>query len=187
MPESSKRRDIEQAMVGVDWSAVLGEPAASTSIASALPDKIRDFRAADEAKAGEAPADSGTLSFASRRYERGQKIMNLKITDTAQAPATRQAIEEQLLSIGNEPTGQQQGDVLKGSPGFRAFHASDRVSRAAALLGGRFLVEVLVDRTDDANDAWDAIATLDVAKVLSSSTRAAKSPTAKQDERKQRK
>jgi hypothetical protein len=161
IPDQADRAELEKAAREIDTASSLGEPLPGTRFASALPDRVGDYRAEGPAQAGVTPAEAGTATIAARRYRSGQSLMNVKITDTAASPTLRRELAEQLPMIGNAPTGHQRGRLEDGVPGLLAYHEKARASRAMALVSGRFLVEVMVEQASEQDAAWSAIEALD--------------------------
>lgn len=157
MPESEQRSALEAAAKAIDATEDLGDPVDAKVLAKALPSSVDDYEPAGPARTGTTPAELGTATVAARQYKDGKALINLKITDTADAPALRRGLAAQLTGIGNEPTGSQTGALEDDVPGIRAYHAASKASRASALIGGRFLVEVMVDNAIEEDDAWTAI------------------------------
>jgi len=169
MPETGEREALEKAASGIDGVRDLGEPIAGTKLTGALPSKIEGYAAEGPAQAGTTAAEAGTATVVSRRYRAGASTMNVKVTDTADAPGLRREIAEQLTLVGNAPSGHQRGQLAGSVPGVVAYHDEARASRAMALMAGRFLVEVMVDDTAKKDIAWSAVQALD-GKALSDAT-----------------
>lgn len=161
LPESEERKSLEQAASTIDGERDLGEPISGTKLVGALPSKIEGYSADDAAKMGTTAAAGGTATVVSRRYRAGDSVMNVKVTDTADAPDLRRELAEQLTMVGNAPSGHQKGKLAGAVPGIVAYHDDARASRAMALMSGRFLVEVMVDKTTTKDIAWSAIEALD--------------------------
>jgi hypothetical protein len=64
--------------------------------------------------------------------------------------------------VSGAASGNQQGVVLERNVGVNAFRPDARAARAALLVRGRFLVEVMVRNTDDAQDALLVLKSLDL-------------------------
>jgi hypothetical protein len=163
--DEAQRQTLEQAAAKIDGTTDLGEPIAAERFQRALPDRIGSYLADGAAQVGQTPAEAGTATTAARRYKTGASVMNVKITDTADAPGVRRELAEQLAMVGNAPTGHQRGRTKGAIAGVLAYHENVRASRAMALVSGRFLVEVMVEQADDEDAAWSAIEALDT-KVL---------------------
>jgi len=174
MPESELKREIERAAKAIDGKSDLGTPISGATLAKGLPDEIDDYEAAGPARTGTMPAELGEASVASRQYKQGKALLSLKITDTADAPQVRAELIPQLTAIGNAPTGEQKGAIDDGVVGITAYHAKVNASRAVALVGGRFLVEVMVDDTIKPDDAWTAVTELDPDDLIDAAQKAAK-------------
>jgi hypothetical protein len=174
MPESDLKRELEQAAKAIDGKSDLGAPISGATLAKALPDEIEDYEAAGPARSGAMPAELGEATVASRQYKQGKALMSLKITDTSDAPQVRAELVPQLTAIGNAPTGEQRGAIDDDVVGITAHHAKVNASRAVALVGGRFLVEVMVDNTVKPDDAWTAVTELDADDLLDAAEAARK-------------
>lgn len=174
MPESELKRELEQAAKAIDGKSDLGTPISGATLAKGLPDEIDDYEASGPARTGNMPAELGEASVASRQYKQGKALLSLKITDTADAPQVRAELIPQLTAIGNAPTGEQKGAIDDDVVGISAYHAKVNASRAVALIGGRFLVEVMVDDTIKPDDAWTAVSELDADDLLDAARKAAK-------------
>jgi hypothetical protein len=161
MPESDLKQELEAAAKKIDVTRDLGTPIEAKLFASALPDEIDDYTAIGAAATGVTPAQLGQATVATRRYKQGNAVMNVKITDTADAPQLRAEFAPQLTSVGNAPTGEQTGAIEDDIAGIRAYHAKVNASRALALISGRYLVEVVVDNAIKPDDAWLAVTELD--------------------------
>lgn len=161
MPEGDIKEDLEAAAKKIDVKSDLGTPIEAKLFAKALPDEIDDYRAMGATSTGVTPAQLGQATVATRRYKQGNAVMNVKITDTADAPQLRAEFVPQLTAIGNAPTGEQTGVIEDDVAGIRAYHAKVNASRALALISGRFLVEVVVDNAIKPDDAWLAVTELD--------------------------
>lgn len=179
MPESDLRSDLEAVAKKIDVKKDLGAALDPAAMAKALPDTLDDYAAMGPARTGTTPGQLGEATVASRQYKQGKAILNLKVTDTAHAPQLRADFVPQLTSIGNLPTGEQTGALEDDIPGVRAYHASVNASRAIALIGGRFLVEALVDNTVKPDDAWTAITELDPDELLDAAEAARSKPRGK--------
>lgn len=179
MPESDLRRELERAAKAIDGKSDLGAPIGVAKIAAALPDEIEDYEAVGPAHTGTTPVELGEATLATRQYKQGQALMNLKITDTADAPQLRAELVPQLTALGNAPTGEQKGAIDDDVAGISAYHAKVNASRALALIGGRFLVEVMIDNTIKPDDAWTAITELDPDDLLDAAQEARAKPKTK--------
>lgn len=157
MPDSEAKRALERAAQAIDVTSDLGEPVDGSTLAKALPDDVEGYDASGKPQVSSAPAELGAAPFAALMYRDGKAVMNLKLTDTAKAPALRRDLAAALTTVGNAPTGNQTGALRDDVPGMHAYLEKANVSRAAALVAGRFLVEVLVDNAADKDDAWTAI------------------------------
>lgn len=157
MPDSEQRKALEAAANAIDVTKDQGDPIDAKRLAAVLPKSIDDYEPVGPARIGTTPAELGTATVAARQYKDGKALINLKITDTADAPALRRDLAAQLTGVGNEPTGSQTGVLEDDVPGVRAYHEANNASRASALIGGRFLVEVMVDNAIEQDDAWTAI------------------------------
>lgn len=161
MPETKERKRLEKAAAAIDGERDLGDPIAAPKLAEALPKKVGAYVADEAVHSGTTPAMAGTATVAARSYRAGESVMNAKITDTADAPDLRRALAEQLTLLGNAPSGHQRGYLEGDVAGVLAYHEAARASRAMALVRGRFLVEVMVDKTESRDIAWSAIKALD--------------------------
>jgi hypothetical protein len=163
--DSDQRKKLENAAAKIDGTSDLGDPRPAESFRRALPDRVGHYIAEGAALTGTTIAEAGTATTAARRYRSGESLMNVKITDTADAPGVRRELAEQLAMTGNAPTGHQRGRIDGAITGVLAYHENVRASRAMALIGGRFLVEVMVEQADEEDVAWSAIEAID-AKAL---------------------
>jgi len=161
LPEGEEREKLARAASAIDGTADLGEPIQSERILSTLPERVGEYKADGSAKAGSTPAGAGTATVIARQYRSGASIMNVKVTDTADAPDLRRELSEQLVLVGNKPSGNQEGRVEDGVPGVVAYHADARANRAMALIGGRYLVEVMVHDAPSTDVAWGAVMAID--------------------------
>lgn len=161
MAESELKQDLEAAAKKIDVTRDLGTPIDAKLFAKALPDEIDDYQAMGATSTGVTPSQLGQATVATRRYKQGAAVMNVKITDTADAPQLRAEFVPQLTSVGNAPTGEQTGAIEGDVAGIRAYHVKVKASRALALISGRFLVEVVVDNAIKPDDAWTAVTELD--------------------------
>jgi hypothetical protein len=167
MADSDERRQLEAAAKAIDATSDLGDPVDGKLLAGALPKSVEDYQPLGQAQTGVTPAELGSATVAARAYKDGKAQLNLKITDTTDAPSLRRDLSVQLTSVGNAPTGSQTGALEDGMPGVRAYHAESKVSRASALIAGRFLVEALVDNAVEEDDAWTAIREVEQAGLAS--------------------
>lgn len=163
--DSDEREKLERAAAKIDGTSDLGDPWPAERFRRALPESVGDYRADGAALTGQTAAEGGTATTVARRYRSGKSFMNVKITDTADAPGVRRELAEQLAMTGNAPTGHQRGRIDGAVAGVLAYHENVGASRAMALLAGRFLVEVMVEHADEKDAAWSAIEALD-AKAL---------------------
>lgn len=174
MPESDLKQQLEQAAKAIDGKSDLGAPIGGATLAKVLPDDIEDYEATGPARTGTSPAELGEATVASRQYKQGKALMTVKITDTSDSPQVRAELVPQLTAIGNAPTGEQRGAIDDGVVGITAHHAQVNASRAIALVGGRFLVEVMVDNTIKPDDAWTAVIELDADDLIDAAKAARK-------------
>jgi hypothetical protein len=164
-PDEEERAKLEAAAAKIDGVKDLGDPRPAARFESALPAQVGDYRADGPAVTGTSPAEAGTATVAARRYRDGESLMNVKITDTADAPSLRRELAQQLAMTGNAPTGGQRGRIAKGISGVLAYHEAARASRAVALVSGRFLVEVMVEQASDEEVAWSAVEALELKRL----------------------
>jgi len=163
--DADEFKKLERAAAKIDGTKDLGDPWPAERFRRALPDRVGDYLADGAALTGVTPAEAGTATTVARRYRSGKSLMNVKVTDTADAPGVRRELAEQLVMTGNEPTGHQRGRIDGPIAGVLAYHEKVGASRAMALVAGRFLVEVMVEHADEKDAAWSAIEALD-AKAL---------------------
>ena len=86
---------------------------------------------------------------------------------TVRDAASRQSLLERLMVVTGDVSGNQHGAVVSGFPAVTAFRADVRISKSAALAHGRYLVEVMVENTDDAGDALKVLESLDLKSLAS--------------------
>lgn len=147
------RAQIEAARAEVDWQADLGALIEPEKLGAALPDQLGSFKARAPSAVAQRTNGEADTQIAVREYDGGTRNARIKITDTANVPALRASLDERLLVVSGAGSGNQHGAVIAGAPGIEAFHEKARISRAVALLQGRYLVEIIVRETDEAGDA----------------------------------
>ncbi|MGD8860190.1 MAG: hypothetical protein PVI30_09255 [Myxococcales bacterium] len=167
-PETELTRQlaaIKQRLEADDGGATGGEGAelaTDEALQAALVDALGDYRASEQPPSVRRLGEGdGQLISAVRTYARGEAQVRVKVTDTLQARAARRAVTDRLLLIGNAPAGGQRGVLVRGYPALVAHFPGKRVSRASALVAGRYLVQVMVRNTDDPEAALGILGALD--------------------------
>ena len=175
-PDSRQTRALIAARDQIDKAKVYDKLSEPQTIAAVLGDKLGKLTA-DGAVSAAGREGSGTeIAIAARNYLAGKQRVRVKITDTALAPAARRAVSERLAELGNEAAGNQRGVFVRGYPAVSADFAQERSSRASALIGDRYLVQVVVDEAAQPDAALKVIEQLDWGKLAPKSVKPAAKP-----------
>jgi hypothetical protein len=171
-PDSKLTRALLAAREEIERDKVydkLDEPAV---IAQVLGDQLGALRAVGTVSAGARAGSSTEIVMAARNYSAGEQRVRVKIIDTAISPEARRAVSEHLAMIGNEAAGNQRGVLVRGQPAVVAHFAEQRASQASALIGNRYLVQVMVNEPPKPDAALDVIEQLDFGKLAPKSAKA---------------
>jgi hypothetical protein len=118
-----------------------------------LSDKVGPLRADGDATSIVRNDAGSALAVAARKYKAGNLEAHIKVTDTALLPGARRVVSSRLALAGNEATGAESGAFVRGYPVVLAHYDAQKVSRASALIGNRYLVQVMVQGAEHSDDA----------------------------------
>lgn len=158
-------RRLRAAQAEIETDRTFGELASTTKLGAVLPSKIGELSAEGAVASTEQRSGPAQFVAVARNYVLGAASARVKITDTAQMPSARHVLSSHLALIGNEAAGHEHGAFVREAPALLAH--GDAYSRAIALVGGRFLVQINVQGSADPNAAqsllekldWSALAT----------------------------
>lgn len=165
-PDSELTRKLQAAKAALETDEVYPELAKQESLAKLLADELAGFTAIAKAATTVRAGDEAELAVAARNYRNGPKTMRIKVTDTAKLPGARRAVSGRLTMIGNEAVGNERGVFIRGNnPAVIAHYQQQRVSRASAMVGNRYLFQVLINNTDQAEEALRVLEQIELAKL----------------------
>lgn len=164
-PDSKLTRQLIAARDAIDKAKVFPKIGAPAEIAAVLGDKLGEFHAVGAASATTREGSGTSVAIAARNYVAGKHGARVKIIDTALSPTARRAVSEHIAEIGNDAAGNQHGAFANGYPAVVADYGDDHASRASALIGDRYLVQVMVHEPTSPGQALQVIELLDWSKL----------------------
>lgn len=164
-PDSKLTRQLIAARDAIDKGKVFAKIGAPAEIAAVLSDKLGEFHAMGAASATTREGSGTSVAIAARNYVAGKHGARVKIIDTALSPTARRAVSEHVAEIGNDAAGNQHGTFVRGYPAVVADFGDDHASRASALIGDRYLVQVMVREPTSPGQALQVIELLDWGKL----------------------
>jgi len=162
-PEKAKLTELQTALLG--RPASYGEPAAAAVLAKLAPAALGDFAASAAPEEGLKEMFGKPVATISRRYAAGERQAYVKITDTASAPELREPFAQKLTLVGNEHTGGQHATFVAGHPTLLSHYPEHQSSTLTSLVGGRYLIDVRVKPTSNAEDAREVLEKLDLSSL----------------------
>jgi hypothetical protein len=161
-PDSELTRKLTQAKAALETDKTYDKLATDKTLGGALADKLGAFEAEGPAAFAVREGGGVQLPVSARSYRDGDKTVRIKVTDTGQMPSTRRVVSGRLTMIGNDAVGNERGLLLRDKePAVTAYFEAQRASRASAVIAGRYLVQVMVNNTDQADDALRVLERID--------------------------
>jgi hypothetical protein len=152
-----KTKRMEQATPAT--AAAPGQPAPATPkstvanerLQAFFPDTVAGFTAPDPAKPQTMKLNNGTgtWTITRRTYEQGPKTLVIEVSDVLKAGIMSKLVESQQ---GAKRANDQQtfrGEPVAGNPALIQWNAKDKMAGCAILVGGRVLVTVKVDPSEN--------------------------------------
>lgn len=137
------------------------KPLGKGDLGDVLERSIGDFSAREDLNEGTVRFGEAVLPVASREYGDGDRTLYLKLTDTAAAPAVHQQVIEELTQSGKRAGTFVRGDIVRGYPGIFSYSPTHASSKAALLVGERYLIELRIHPTPDPEEARRVFEALD--------------------------
>jgi hypothetical protein len=134
-------------------------------IARPLADSLGSLKAESPISSTVREGNDAKLAISARNYKQGSKTVRVKITDTGMLPNARGVVSRRLTMVGNGAVGNERGVFVRGYPAVLAHFPDQKVSRASAVIGSRYLVQVMVRDAADAEDALRVIERLDFGQL----------------------
>jgi len=129
------------------------------------PKLLGKFRAISPVDGRDRVGPGPRMAAVRRVYERGTTRATLQVIDALIAK-TLQAPFDVTASINEETdNGFKRSLKVGGMPGILEYRAREESSRLAVMAGGRFLVDVRVNRAQAGTDAQDLAAAIDLASL----------------------
>jgi hypothetical protein len=164
-PDSKLTRQLIAARDEIDKGKVFPKVGTAADVAAVLSDKLGEFHAEGAVSATGREGSGTSIAVAARNYVAGKRGARVKIIDTARSPEARRAVSERIAEIGNDAAGNQHGTFIRGYPAVVADFGGDHASRATALIGDRYLVQVMVREPTGPGQALHVIELLDWSKL----------------------
>jgi hypothetical protein len=160
-PDSEETRSLRAAQTSIDEDPKFEKLAAEKDLRRVLGDAIGAFTAQGEIESAAAPDPAAPLVVAARNYKSGASEARVKLTDTGLLPSARHAVSSHLVLVGNDVAGHEAGAFVRGYPAVLAHYDADQKSRATALIGNRYLVQITVDASPQPDAARQLLERLD--------------------------
>jgi hypothetical protein len=158
-PDSEVTQRLRAAQTEIERDRKFDGPASAAELSAVLPAQIGDFAADGEVAATEQHDSAAPFVAVARNYINGPLSARVKITDTAQLPSARRTLSSHLALIGNEAAGGEHGAFARDAPALLSH--GDSYSRATALVGNRYLVQINTQGGTDPNAAQSLLEHLD--------------------------
>jgi hypothetical protein len=160
-PDSELTRQLAAAKTALETEQVYEQLTVEKALGKPLGDKLGNLKADGELSTTVREGSQAKVAVAARNYTVGDKSVRVKITDTGLLPNARRVVSNRLTLVGNDAVGNERGVFVRGYPAVVAHYADQQLSRASALLGNRYLVQVMVRNATDPEDALRVIEQLD--------------------------
>jgi hypothetical protein len=152
-PDSELTRRLRGAQKAIEQDQMFDKVNEPKALERTFADKLGRLSAEGPASSTLRTTDKNDLVVAARNYRGGETSVRVKITDTAQLPTARRVVSNRLTLIGNEAAGDERGSFVHGYPTVSGHFDAQKVSRATALIGGRYLVQIMVQGAEHPDDA----------------------------------
>lgn len=159
--DSELTRRLRGAQKAIEQDQAFEKLATPQSLEHVLSDKLGALKADGKVTSTARSTDKNDLIVAARNYRSGETNVRVKITDTAGLPSARRVVSNRLTLIGNESAGDERGAFVRGYPSVLGHVDPQRISRGTALIGGRYLVQIMVQGAAHADDAQRFLEQLD--------------------------
>jgi hypothetical protein len=166
-PDSQLTRQLAAAKQALETSEAEVEPKLTDGklLARPLADRLGTLQAENATSSTVREGSDAKLAVSARNYKQGSMSVRVKITDTGMLPNARGVVSRRLTMIGSEAVGNERGAFVRGYPAVIAHFPDQKVSRASAVIGSRYLVQVMVRGATDAEDALRVIEQLDFGQL----------------------
>ena len=164
-PDSELTQRLRAAQTSIERDQVFDKPADPASLERVLGDKLGALKADDKPASTTRSSDKTDLVVAARNYRGGTTNVRVKITDTAELPNARRVVSNRLTLIGNQAAGDERGSFVRGYPTVLGHFDEQKISRVSALVGGRYLVQVMVQGAEHPDDAVRYLGQLDWSRL----------------------
>jgi hypothetical protein len=164
-PKSALRRKLEAAQKAIENGRVYPQLVSEKVLGSPLGTRLGKLQAQGEISSVVQSSTEVKFVSASRIYAAGEKTVNVKITDTGMLPAVRKSVASKLTMLGNEISGSGRGMLMRGQPAIIEHFDKEKVSRGTALVGDRYLLQILVRGADDPYEALQVLEQLDFSSL----------------------
>jgi hypothetical protein len=116
-----------------------------------FPDKVAGFTAPEPAKPQTMPLNngSGTWTIMRRTYEQGPKTLIIEISDVSRTGMMAKLIESQQGAKRANDMQTFRGEPVAGNPALIQWNSREKMAGCAMLVGGRVLITVKVDPTEN--------------------------------------
>ena len=152
-PDSPLTRQLRGAQKVIEQDQMFDKVSDPKTLERAFGDKLGKLQADGPASSTLRTTDKNDLAVSARNYRGGETTVRVKITDTAKLPTARRVVSNRLTLIGNEAAGDEHGMFVRGYPAVSGHFDAQKVSRATALIGGRYLVQIMVQGAEHPDDA----------------------------------
>jgi hypothetical protein len=160
-PDSEMTRQLRAAQAAIEQDHAFDKLASEKQLRSALGNKIDEFAADGDASSSAGGDGPAKLAVAARNYKSGTSLARVRITDTGLLPTARRTVSGHLTLVGNEAAGHEVGAFVRGYPAVLGHYDTQHMSRATALIGERYLVQITVESAAQPDAAQHLLEALD--------------------------
>jgi hypothetical protein len=164
-PDSQLTRQLAAAKQALETTEVEKKLTDGKLLSRPLADRLGTLQAESATSSTVREGSDAKLAVSARNYKQGSKTVRVKITDTGMLPNARGVVSRRLTMIGSEAVGNERGAFVRGYPAVIAHFPEQQVSRASAVIGSRYLVQVMVRGATGAEDALRVIEQLDFGQL----------------------